>query len=150
VHLSGIMNAETEKKAERILTDVDFAASHLPSLSEDLTEIKLDSLKLGRKLDQLVNMSEFSGRMRDKRTGLLGGPVPTDTGCGVIRLNHVFPRLLLFCGCGTTPAVPEDGFHQLEPMPPSVPVPQPGFPQGLQVASASADPLRGRRAVLYR
>jgi phospholipid/cholesterol/gamma-HCH transport system substrate-binding protein len=57
-HLSGIMNTQTERKARRIVNNVDLAAADLRALSEDLTEVKRDSLKLVRKLDQLVSDSE--------------------------------------------------------------------------------------------
>ena len=58
--------------------------------------------------------------------------------------------VLLLSGCATTSQVPEDRFYQLEAVAPSISVPRPIFPEGLDVDKVSADPLRSGRAVLYR
>ena len=69
----------------------------------------------------------------------------------MIRVKHWLPGvLLLLNGCGTTRQVPEDRFYQIEAVSPPVSVPQPVFPEGLDVDRVSADPLRSGRAVLYR
>ena len=57
-HLSGIINADTERTAQRILSNVDVAARDLRTLSEDLTAVKQHSLELVRKLDELVTESQ--------------------------------------------------------------------------------------------
>ena len=56
-YLAGIINAETEQKAQRILDNVDVAAKDLRSLSQGLAEVRRDSLKLVRDLDRLVTDS---------------------------------------------------------------------------------------------
>jgi phospholipid/cholesterol/gamma-HCH transport system substrate-binding protein len=57
-HLSEIMNAETVQKTQRILTNADSAFSDLRSLTEGLAQVEQESLKLMRKLDELVTGSQ--------------------------------------------------------------------------------------------
>lgn len=69
----------------------------------------------------------------------------------MIRLRRWLPGVVLvLSGCATTSQVPEDRFYQIEAVAPSISVPRPVFPEGLEVDKVSADPLRSGRAVLYR
>ena len=69
----------------------------------------------------------------------------------MIRLRRWLPGVVLvLSGCAPTSQVPEDRFYQIEAVAPSISVPRPVFPEGLEVDKVSADPLRSGRAVLYR
>lgn len=69
-HLSEVMNADSAGKAQRILTNVDLAAADLRALSEDLGQVKRDSLVLVRKLDQMV--TDTQPDLRDAVAALRG------------------------------------------------------------------------------
>jgi phospholipid/cholesterol/gamma-HCH transport system substrate-binding protein len=97
------------------------------------------------------NLNEFSRNSRDNPAPLLGGRAPTGAGCGVTRLRHGLPgAALILRGCITHSRVPEDRFYGSEALAPSISGPPPVFPEGLDVAKVSADPLRSGLAALYR
>jgi phospholipid/cholesterol/gamma-HCH transport system substrate-binding protein len=62
-HLSGILNSETEQKAQRIITNVDTASSDFRALTTSLIEVKDEARRLVGKLDSLA--SETQPDIRD-------------------------------------------------------------------------------------
>lgn len=57
-HLSGMLNAETEIQARRVLDNVDAAAADFRALSQGLVDVKQDAQTLILRLDSLVTRSE--------------------------------------------------------------------------------------------
>ncbi len=57
-HLSGVLNAETETQARRILNNIDQTATDFQALSQGLLEVKRDALHLIGNLDGLVTQSQ--------------------------------------------------------------------------------------------
>lgn len=57
-HLSGILNGETEQKAQQIITNVDQASADFRALTTSLMEVKEDTRRLVSRLDRLASESE--------------------------------------------------------------------------------------------